>query len=128
MRTFFTLFVLVSLVLLALVATAAPRIPTLNVGCTLDSDMPPDCVAGTTPTFSGSGLNMHKSYCVQGSSTMNGTFCAPLSSVDKQGNYSELSADGFLVGDTWTFTLWELDHNGFQSTQLAAAPMPLTFD
>jgi hypothetical protein len=47
--------------------------------------------------------------------------------VDKSGSYSELSSDGFLPADTWTFTLWELDHNGLPSKQLAG-PVTLVFD
>jgi hypothetical protein len=92
-----------------------------------DSDTPPDCPAGTQPTFSGGGLNMHKSYCVMGTSLASGSFCASLSSVDKQGNYSEPSADGTLMADTWTFTLWQLDHTGLPSKPLTA-PLTIIFD
>jgi hypothetical protein len=67
---------------------------------------------GTTPTFSGSGLNSHKSYGVQGTSLQNGTFVCALATVDSQGNFSEPSCDGFAFPDTYTFTLWQLDKNG----------------
>jgi hypothetical protein len=126
MRTLYTLFALISLVLVALVATAAPPNPSLTVTCDPNSSTG-NCLANTTPTFSGGGLNMHKSYCVMGTSLASGSFCAPLLSVDKQGNYNELSGDSFLNGDTWTFTLWEKDHNGSPSKQLDG-PYILTFD
>jgi hypothetical protein len=126
MRTLYTLFALLSLVLVGLVATAAPPNPTLNVTCDLNPTSG-NCAANTTPTFSGDGLHSHKSYAVEGTSLFNGSFIDVLSSVDKSGNYSELSSDGFLPADTWTFTLWELDHNGLPSKQLAG-PVTLVFD
>ena len=70
---------------------------------------------------------MHKSYCVEGTSLTNGSFCAALLSVDKQGNFSEPSSDSFLPADTWTFTLWELDHDGNLNNQLTP-PQTLIFD
>jgi hypothetical protein len=126
MRTLYTLFALLSLALVGLVATAAPPNPTLDVACTPDA-AGTNCAASTTPTFSGGGLNMHKDYAVEGTSLFNGSFIDVLSSVDKSGNYSELSSDGFLPADTWTFTLWELDHNGNLNKQLTP-PQTLVFD
>jgi hypothetical protein len=127
MRTFLTLFVFASLVLVALVATAASPNPTLNVTCTLDGDSPtPDC-ASAQPIFSGDGLHMHKSYAVVATQLLGNGFIDVLSSVDKQGHYSELSSDGVIDPATWTFTLWELDHNGNLNKPLTT-PQTLTFD
>jgi hypothetical protein len=125
MRTLYTLFALISLVLVALVATAAPPNPTLDVACDLNSIG--NCIANTTPTFSGDGLNMHKGFAVEGTSLANGSFIDVLSSVDKQGHYSESSSDGALPPDTWTFTLWQLDHNGNLSKPLTV-PQTLVFE
>ena len=47
--------------------------------------------------------------------------------VDKQGNYSETSSDGTLLG-TYTFTLWQLDHSGNLSKVLVGPVGPFTFD
>ncbi len=126
MRTLYTLFALISLILVSFVATAAPPNPTLSVDCTPDTALT-NCAAFTTPTFSGSGLHSHKSYAVEGTSLASGSFIAVLSSVDKSGNYSEPSGDGFLAADTWTFTLWELDHNGNLNKQVGTSST-LTFD
>src|SRR5204862_7851227 len=110
MRTLYTLFALISLVLVALVATAAPPNPTLDVACDLNTIG--NCIANTTPTFSGDGLNMHKDFAVVATQLLGNGFIDVLSSVDKQGHYSESSSDGPIAPDTWTFTLWQLDHNG----------------
>jgi hypothetical protein len=106
MRTLYTLFALISLVLVALVATAAPPSPTLSVTCSgLNA---PNCASGDTPTYSGGGLNPHKSYGVQITGCDNAL--DPLV-VDNNGNYSQGSSSGPESG-VCTFELWLLDHNG----------------
>ena len=123
MRTFYTLFVLASLVL-ALVATAAPPNPTLLVTCTPDAANV-NCAAGTQPTFSGGGLNPHRSYAVEGVGSY--TFIDSPLPADNNGNYSVLSSDGTLPAGDWTFTLWQLDKNGNLFKQVDG-PYTLTFD
>jgi hypothetical protein len=103
MRTLYTLFALISLVLVSLVATAAGRDPTLNPTCD-------NC--GGIPTFAATGLNPHKLYGVVGDDGIGDTFLDVFDStnIDKQGNYSQPSSDGFATG-SWNFTLWELRNN-----------------
>jgi len=122
MRTLYTLFALISLVLVALVATAAPANPTLLVTCS--GNNAPNCASGDTPHFSGGGLNPHKSYDVQITGCDNAL--DPLSSIAKDGSYSDDSTSGGQSG-TCSFELWELDHNGNLSNQLDG-PYVLTFD
>jgi|SRR5579863_555561 len=126
MRTLYTLCALISLILVTLVATAQPT-ATLDVTCDQNSDGTCSTTTANPPTFSGSGLNQHKDYAVVGTSLFNGNFIDVLSSVNKQGNYSESSSDGVLPPDTWTFTLWELDHSGNLNNQLTS-PQTLTFE
>jgi hypothetical protein len=126
MRTLYTLFALISLILVALVAAPAQPNPTLDVACAPDA-LNTNCAANMTPTFSGGGLNSHKDYAVVATQLLGNGFIDVLSSVDKQGHYSEGSSDGAIAPDTWTFTLWELDHSGNLNKQLTP-PQTLIFD
>jgi hypothetical protein len=116
MRTLYTLFALISLVLVALVATAAPPNPTLNFSCTPDL-AGTGCLAFSVITFSGDGLNPHKSYRIDGSAPEDpfDTFIDFLT-VNSDGTYSD--SPGFLPPGNWTFTLSSVDHNGLPQKEL----------
>jgi len=122
MRTLYTLFALISLALVALVATAAPASPTLVVTCS--GINAPNCASGDTPTFSGGGLNPHKSYGVQ--ITVCDNALDPLSSIAKDGSYSDDSTSGGQSG-VCTFELWQLDRNGIPSTEFPSTLQSVSF-
>jgi hypothetical protein len=116
MRTPYTLFALISLILAALVVTAAPPNPTLNFSCTPDS-AGTGCSAFSVITFTGGGLNPHKSYRIDGSAPEApfDTFIDYLT-VNSDGTYSD--SPSFLPAGTWTFTLSSVDHNGLPQKDL----------
>jgi hypothetical protein len=124
MRTLYTLFALISLVLVALVATAAPPIQTFDVTCVPSLFTQGHCATGTAPIFIASGLNQHKDYVVV---IPEANAMPSLLFVDKQGNDSEPSGDGYPGSGTFHFTLWQLDNKGNLNNQIDVT-RSLTFD
>jgi len=85
---------------------------------------PGNCATGTAPTFIASGLNQHKDYVVL---IPEANAMPPLLSVDKQGNDSEPSGDGYPGSGIIHFTLWQLDSKGNLNNQIGVT-QSLTFD
>ena len=91
------------LVLVSMFASAAPRVPSLDLfSC---SELAPGvCDVAAPYTFTGDGYNPHKDYLLVGAGREIEVIVA------SDGSMTATAYSG-LAG-TWTFTMYQLNHNG----------------